>query len=291
MRIGAAIPTAIRGTTSDVALNWAVQVDAGPFQSLAVIDRVVYDSFEPFVLMAAVAATTKRVELMTTVIVATLRNPVLLAKQAMSVQAISDGRFTLGLGVGAMVSEFEAVGASFADRGTRFEGDLELIKTTMAASQHASDSAVGPMGIAAPSVLIGANTKGAVARIGRNADGFIAGSRSTMEGAARLFAHAEAAWRDAGRSGSPRFVGGAYYALGPTADALATEYIADYYAGDAAMGAIREGVLTSEAQLRRVLSEGPEYGMDDFVLWPCSNDIGQLDRVADIVTGREAPQA
>src|SRR4029450_4824342 len=91
-------------------LEWARRSEDGPFASLGVLDRVVYRSVEPFAALAAAAAVTTRVRLVTMVVIGPLRNTVLLAKQAASLDLLSGGRLTLGLALGARADDYRALG-------------------------------------------------------------------------------------------------------------------------------------------------------------------------------------
>ena len=101
MNVGVGLPTTTPGATGELLLDWARRADAGPFSSVAVLDRVAYDSFEPFAALAAAAGVTERVRLATMIAIGPLRPTGLLAKQAASVHQLSGGRLTLGLAVGA----------------------------------------------------------------------------------------------------------------------------------------------------------------------------------------------
>src|SRR6266567_1223165 len=127
MKIGIGLPSAIPGVQGSLILEWAKQAEQGPFSSLGVLDRVVYGNYEPLMALAAVAGVTTRLRLMTTVLIATLRNTGILAKQAASLDALSGGRLTLGLGVGGREDDFLAAPADFKNRGKRFDAQLEQL--------------------------------------------------------------------------------------------------------------------------------------------------------------------
>ena len=82
------------------------------FSSLGTIDRVAYDNYEPLTALAAAAAVTERIGLYTSVLLVPLRtNPTELAKQALSVNALSGGRFVLGVGIGGREDDYQESGS------------------------------------------------------------------------------------------------------------------------------------------------------------------------------------
>src|ERR687897_2319174 len=97
MNVGVGLPTTTPGTTGELLLDWARRADEGPFFSLGVLDRVVYDSLEPFSALAAAAGVTSRVRLATMIAIGHLRPTGLLVKQAATVHALSGGGPALGL--------------------------------------------------------------------------------------------------------------------------------------------------------------------------------------------------
>src|SRR5438552_178148 len=167
MKIGIGLPAAIPGVKGELILDWAKQADSAAFSSLGVTDRVVYRNYEPLITLAAVAGVTKRIRFMTTVLLAPLRRTALLAKQAASLDALSNGRLTLGLGIGVREDDFLAAEASFRDRGKRFEQQLALM-TQIWSGERVSETIgeIGPVPVqqGGPELLIGAYSPKARAR-------------------------------------------------------------------------------------------------------------------------------
>ncbi|HLQ21766.1 MAG TPA: LLM class flavin-dependent oxidoreductase, partial [Gemmatimonadales bacterium] len=197
MNIGVGLPTSTSGINAELLFEWAKRADAGPFSSLGVVDRVAYQNYEPFTALAAAAAITRRVRLATMVAIAPLRNTAILAKQAATLDALSGGRLTLGLAVGARGEDYAASGIDSRGRGRRFGEQLEAIRDIW------EEGRIGPTPKApGPRVLVGGSSGEALARMARYADGYMHGG-----GPPRAFAgsaaKAVAAWSDLGRPGRP----------------------------------------------------------------------------------------
>src|SRR5215208_7202316 len=183
MDIGIGLPATIPWTNAPLILEWAKRADSSPFSSLGILDRLVYPNYEPLITLAAAAAVTERVRLMTTVLIAPLRRAGVLAKQAATIEALSGGRLTLGLGVGAREDDFQFAPASFHDRGRRFEEQLELMKGVWSGQPVSEEvGAVGPPPAqeGGPELLIGGYTPVSIRRVGRWGDGFISGACVTL---------------------------------------------------------------------------------------------------------------
>ncbi|HEY0639780.1 MAG TPA: LLM class flavin-dependent oxidoreductase, partial [Pseudonocardiaceae bacterium] len=158
MRVGIGLPNTTPGTDRALLLEWARRADAGPFHSVAVLDRLVYESLEPFATLAAAAAVTERVRLATMIAIGPLRSPALLAKQAATVDAIAGGgRLTLGLAVGARRDDYEAAGVPYRERGARLSEQLAHLRGRC-------DELDLPL-------LVGGNSGAALLRMARYADG------------------------------------------------------------------------------------------------------------------------
>ena len=83
---------------------------------------------EIFVLFGYLAAVTKKVELVTGVLVLPMRGTALVAKQAAEVDVLSGGRLRLGVGVGVKPEEFEACGEVFTNRGKRVDEQIDVLR-------------------------------------------------------------------------------------------------------------------------------------------------------------------
>jgi alkanesulfonate monooxygenase SsuD/methylene tetrahydromethanopterin reductase-like flavin-dependent oxidoreductase (luciferase family) len=286
MQIGIGLPAAIPGVRGSLILDWARRADAGPFSSLGIIDRLVYPNFEPLATLATAAAVTQRIRLMTTILIAPLRNTGVLAKQAATIDVLSNGRLTLGLGIGGREDDFRAAPASFKGRGQRFEEQLALMKRIWS-GQPLGDGieTIGPPPLrpGGPEILIGGYSPAAMRRVGNWADGYIAGG-GTVEQARELYRVAEESWRAAGRAGKPRFVGAFYFGLGSNALERASASIRDYYAfmGPGVEGMIRALPTTPDA-VQRAIQSRLDAGMDEIIAWPCIADLDQVDRLAEII--------
>jgi alkanesulfonate monooxygenase SsuD/methylene tetrahydromethanopterin reductase-like flavin-dependent oxidoreductase (luciferase family) len=121
MEIGIGMPNPVPGTPGRLLVDWARQAEEQGFSSLATIDRIAYPSYESLVTLAAAAAVTDRIGLITNILLAPTRNAILLAKEAASVDQLSGGRFSLGLGVGSRRDDFVAAERAFEERGRRFD--------------------------------------------------------------------------------------------------------------------------------------------------------------------------
>lgn len=286
MRIGIGLPASIPSTRGELVLEWARAADAGPFSSLALIDRLVYPNYEPMITFAACAGATQRIRLMSSVLLAPLRNPAILAKEAASLDALSGGRLTLGLGLGAREDDYAAAEIPFHERGKRFDAQLALMKSVWAGEPASADTGkIGPAPArpGGPEILLGGYSPAAMRRVGRWADGIIAGSGAAAM-AAQIYALAVESWQEAKRPGKPRFVGCFYYGLGPDALERAGAYIRDYYRfmGPNVEGMAQSIPATPDA-VQQMFESFREAGADEVIAWPCIADMSQLHLLAELV--------
>jgi probable F420-dependent oxidoreductase len=149
MRLGIHLANYGPATTPSSILRLARAADELGFDSVWVSDHVVIPCesrsvypypgtvftpdtaetfYEPLATLAFIAGATQRIRLGTSILVVPQRNPLVVAKQVATLDALSGGRVELGVGAGWLAEEFEALGASFADRGPVLEEYLQIFK-------------------------------------------------------------------------------------------------------------------------------------------------------------------
>ncbi len=146
---------------------------------------------DPLISLAHVAAATKTIRLGTGVNIFPQTNPLLFAKQTASLDALSDGRLTLGLGIGWLAEEYAAMGTPFARRGARFDDYLAAVKKVWSGdvveheseflSWHGFKSHPTPVQKPHPPILIGGTSTKTLERVVSAAEGWYAPSDSQQE--------------------------------------------------------------------------------------------------------------
>lgn len=283
MDIGIGLPCCVPGTAGATFLDWAREADRGGFSTVAALDRLVLDGYEPLAALAAAAAATERCRLMTAVLLSPLRNTALLTKQVATVDRLSGHRLTLGLAVGARPDDYEVGGVPMRGRGARLEAQLDDMARLWHGEGERPGLGAGPAPGApgGPPLVLGGHAPAAMDRAARRAQGWIAGGAGPemFGGAARAFT---GAWRRHGRKGSPRLHALAYFALGAGAEEAAAGYLRAYYrsAGPFAEIVLRAAAVTPD-RVQEVAKRFEEQGCDELIFVPCSSGLDQVARLAD----------
>lgn len=146
---------------------------------------------DPLISLAHIAAATNTIRIGTGVNIVPQTNPLLFAKQAASLDVLSGGRLELGLGIGWLAEEYEAMGTPFARRGARFDDYLEAVKKVWSGevvehqsellSWHDFKSYPTPMQKPHPPILIGGTTTRSLRRVVDSAQGWYAPSDSQQQ--------------------------------------------------------------------------------------------------------------
>jgi len=277
VRIGIGLPTSTPGSTGDGLVEFARRAEAGPFTSLGVIDRLVYDSYDPLVALSAAAAVTTRVALCTMIVIGPVRRTAVLAKQAASLDALSGGRLVLGVSIGARRDDYDAAEATWGNRGAQLSAQVARLREIW------EDPAIGPAPATpgGPRVLVGGGSGASFLRAARHGDGYVHGG-----GPPRAFASAadkaRAAWVEAGRPGQPALWGQSYFTL--TDPAAGEAYMRSYYGFTGGfVERIVAGLLTTPEAIREQIRGYADAGCDELVMLPATSDPAELDRLAEVI--------
>jgi probable F420-dependent oxidoreductase len=167
------------------------------------------DAFhEPFVLFGYLAGVTRKIELVTGIIILPQRQTVLVAKQAAALDVLSNGRLRLGIGIGWNPVEYEALGEDFKDRGRRCEEQIELMRRLWTQElvsfdgkwHKIMDAGLNPLPIQRPiPVWFGGTDDRALQRLARLGDGWfplLAPDDKCRAAIEKIRSHACAAGRD-----------------------------------------------------------------------------------------------
>ena len=159
---------------------------------------------DPLIWMAYVAAVTTRIKLATGIMILPQHNPVVAAKQIATLDHMSGGRILLGIGVGWLKEEFEAIGVPFAERGARMDEYMQAMRELWGAETPTfagrfvafKDAYCRPQPVAKRvPLIVGGHSEAAARRAGRLGDGFFPARGAPEE----LFAIVRKAALDAGR--------------------------------------------------------------------------------------------
>jgi len=279
MRVGIGLPNAVRGVDRAGIVEWAQRAERAGFASLGTLDRLVYANYESLIALAAAAAVTERIELVTDILIAPLRsNTALLARQAATIDSLSGGRLTLGLAPGGRRDDFEASGVDFSRRGRVFDQQLDEMTAVWR-----GEGGIGPAPRrdGRPGLLIGGRTDAAHQRAATYADGWTIGGGSPDMVAQALDKLTEA-WNAAGRVGRARTMALFYFALGQDAEEMASDSLGHYYAflGDYAQQVVASAAKDTDT-VKQYLAGFEAAGTDDVICFPTSADVSQVDLLAE----------
>lgn len=199
MKIGVVFPQVEIGQDPGAIRDYAQAVEALGYTHVLAFDHVLganpdrpggfkgpythqHTFHEPFVLFGFLAAATRRLELVTGIVILPQRQTALVAKQAAAVDILSGGRLRLGVAVGWNAVEFEALGEEFKTRGRRIEEQIEVLRalwTTplvkLRGRWHSiPDAGINPLPVQRPiPIWMGGESEVVLRRAARLADGWM----------------------------------------------------------------------------------------------------------------------
>jgi probable F420-dependent oxidoreductase len=178
-------------TKPENVVNFAKKCEAMGCHSMWTIDRIAYDNLEPLTILAAAAGATQKIRLGTSVLLGNTRHPAHLAKIVATLDFISNGRITLGLGFGSREPDYKAVEIPYEHRGSRAVEQVQLMKRLWTEENvthkgkffTVENLTVGPRPVQQPHppIWTGGSAEAALKRAGTWADGFISGSSAIVD--------------------------------------------------------------------------------------------------------------
>jgi alkanesulfonate monooxygenase SsuD/methylene tetrahydromethanopterin reductase-like flavin-dependent oxidoreductase (luciferase family) len=284
MRIGLGLPNAVPDLPNGrLLVELAIRAEALAFSSLATLGRIAYPNYEELVTLAAAAGATERIGLFTDVLLGPTREPVLLAKQAASLDQLSGGRLILGVGVGGREDDFQVTGQEFRTRGRLWDQALELIhQAWKGEAVPGSPRPVTPRpvnGVAVP-MMFGGRAEQAIRRTVRYGIGFTQGG-GTPDSLKDSIEKVTTAWRAGGRAGRPEFRALVYFALGDDAQEWGERSVRDYYGqyGDR----VWAGAIKDAETARKQVQAYTEAGCDELLFIVTAPAVAQAERLAKAV--------
>jgi alkanesulfonate monooxygenase SsuD/methylene tetrahydromethanopterin reductase-like flavin-dependent oxidoreductase (luciferase family) len=297
MHITMGLPTFLpHGRETELA--WYRKIDEGPWHGLATWDRLLYPGGWSVVpQLAAAAAMTERVRLWTDVVGLPWREPVLFAKDLATIDLLSGGRLTLGVGIGAWDEDYAAVGSPLDRKRQRMDDHVATMRRVWAQEPVIEGHhPVGPAPAQADGIPLVAGVSGpkALARVAKWAHGVSDPSHSLHFQGEVLAAQRERvveAWKAAGRSEPPHFSTPVWFALGPDPLAQLTEHVVEFWGrspddvpSDSFITAPNAGTLNcGPAGLRNAVDEAREAGLDELRLIPTTADPDEIDRAREVL--------
>ncbi|MFE0025757.1 LLM class flavin-dependent oxidoreductase [Amycolatopsis sp. NPDC059021] len=282
MKIGIGLPNQVRDVRPTVIPEWADRAEEAGFSTLGTVGRIAYPGVMDTVALAAAAGATRRIGLLSNVLLGTVWPPVLLAKEVAGIDGVSGGRLSLGIGIGGREDDFVTGGLGPKGLGKRIDADLEVYRNVWRGEPvGGGENAAVPPGTREVPLLFGGFAPAALARMAKWGQGYVGGSMPP-EMVAESFEHARAAWREAGREGEPRLVAITYFALGEPDTGRGK--VRDYYSnmGDMA-DFIASGVRTTPEEVRDAVKAFGDIGADELIFNPATENLDDLARLADLV--------
>ena len=242
-------------------------------------DRPYYDALT---FLTWVAALTERVRLGTTVLVLPYLNPLALAKSAATLDAMSGGRVTLGVGVGMLREENEALGSDFTTRGAYADESIEIMRELWTADDpeysgrffnFGGGFKFSPKPVQNPlPILIGGMSRAAMQRSARLGDGWHPNSGS-IEDMARRVETLRGMWREHGRD--------------PDDMQLVVRCEVDVL--DSPSDNADTPMVGTPEQLERSVTEYEKLGVSEIVLGISDNDLDRIRRIQEGFAERVMP--
>ena len=287
MKIGMTLPVMEPDLTRKDLEKWTKKIDTGPWSHIALGERILFPNPEFISTLSAVAAWTNRVEIIATVSILTMHNPILSAKQFATIDLLAEGRFTLGVGVGGREEDYTAINSNWSDR--RWATLAKHVKTMQSVWSKDYHKEMGPntFSKAGPQILAGAVGPKAMSMSADFAEGLAGFSfNADLKEINDSFKRVEEAF--AQKKISPRLITSFWFGLGDTGRDDIKTHLTRYlgWMGKDLAKNLSEtaGFSGNQNDLYNLLVKIKDLGATDTLLVPTSRDIDQLSMAEEVVS-------
>ena len=287
MKIGMTLPVMEPDLTRKDLEKWTKKIDTGPWSHIALGERILFPNPEFISTLSAVAAWTNRVEIIATVSILTMHNPILSAKQFATIDLLAEGRFTLGVGVGGREEDYTAINSNWSDR--RWATLAKNVKTMQSVWSKDYHKEMGPntFSKAGPQILAGAVGPKAMSMSADFAEGLAGFSfNADLKEINDSFKRVEEAF--AQKKISPRLITSFWFGLGDTGRDDIKTHLTRYlgWMGKDLAKNLSEtaGFSGNQDDLYNFLVKIKDLGATDTLLVPTSRDIDQLSMAEEVVS-------
>ena len=287
MKIGMTLPVMEPDLTRKDLEKWTIKIDTGPWSHIALGERILFPNPEFISTLSAVAAWTNRVEIIATVSILTMHNPILSAKQFATIDLLAEGRFTLGVGVGGREEDYTAINSNWSDR--RWATLAKNVKTMQSVWSKDYHKEMGPntFSKAGPQILAGAVGPKAMSMSADFAEGLAGFSfNADLKEINDSFKRVEEAF--AQKKISPRLITSFWFGLGDTGRDDIKTHLTRYlgWMGKDLAKNLSEtaGFSGNQNDLYNLLVKIKDLGATDTLLVPTSRDIDQLSMAEEVVS-------
>ena len=287
MKIGMTLPVMEPDLTRKDLEKWTKKIDTGPWSHIALGERILFPNPEFISTLSAVSAWTNRVEIIATVSILTMHNPILSAKQFATIDMLAEGRFTLGVGVGGREEDYTAINSDWSDR--RWATLAKNVKTMKSVWSKDYHKEMGPntFSKAGPQILAGAVGPKAMSMSADFAMGLAGFSfNADLKEINDSFNRVKEAFSQ--KKISPRLITSFWFGLGDTGRDDIKTHLTRYlgWMGKDLAKNLSEiaGFSGNQNDLYNFLVEIKELGATDALLVPTSKDISQLSMAEEVVS-------
>jgi alkanesulfonate monooxygenase SsuD/methylene tetrahydromethanopterin reductase-like flavin-dependent oxidoreductase (luciferase family) len=267
-------------------LDWCRTIESAGYDTIGFGERIAYPNLEMFSVLSAAAAVTERVRIMSTIVVLPMHSEVWVAKQSATLDVLSGGRYTLGVGVGGRDEDYKALGRPFTRRFDRMDAQIARIREVWN-----GEGGIGPTPVQPHiPILTGALGPKSIQRSARWADG-IAGFEMcpTADALRASVDNITRAWDAAGRDVAPTLMTSFWFALGGDAREQLRSYARRYLAvfGDELAEALAAACTVAGPEaLLAAINACEEAGFDEIQLVPTTSSVGVIEEVTDLLGRR-----